>query len=80
MRFVTVLHQGALRAGLLEGETIKLLNAPDLSAVLGDLEGAALRAGEAGIADLGSVTFCAPIPQPRKILAIGLNYAAHVAE
>ncbi|MEO0550686.1 MAG: fumarylacetoacetate hydrolase family protein [Pseudomonadota bacterium] len=80
MRFVTVLHQGALRVGLLEGETIKLLHVPDLSAVLGDLEGAGLRAGEAGITDIGSVILCAPIPQPRKILAIGLNYAAHVSE
>lgn len=80
MRFVTVLHNQTSHAGLLDDNKVHLLHATDVSAILGSLEGAASRAGEAGRVDLGSVEVMAPLPRPRKILAIGLNYAAHVAE
>lgn len=39
-----------------------------------------VEAARAGAIPLASVQLCAPVPRPGKILAIGLNYADHVAE
>ena len=63
--------------------------APDLPREMGELlalgaEGRAAAGAAAEAADeripLDDVTLLAPVPQPSKFLAVGLNYADHVAE
>lgn len=80
MKWATVRHEGRTHAGLVRGDNIHLLKEQDLSFVLNDLFAAAERAGESGICEADKVEFLAPIPRPRKILGIGVNYAAHAKE
>ncbi len=80
MKWLTIEVEGAARAGLLDGEQVRLLPAGPLVDWLGDLEGARAQAGMGGVVPLSSGRLRQPIIQPGKILGIGLNYAAHVAE
>lgn len=82
---------GAPRLGVVTGDHVVDLAraAPDLPGDVGELLAlgpagldAAARAAEAsgaGVA-LEEVTLLAPVPRPGKLLAVGLNYADHVAE
>jgi 2-keto-4-pentenoate hydratase/2-oxohepta-3-ene-1,7-dioic acid hydratase in catechol pathway len=94
MRLATFTEAGRTRLGVVTGERVVDLAraAPglphDMIAFLeaGDAAMAAARdavaaagASEAGLA-LDAVTLEAPVPKPGKILAIGLNYADHIAE
>jgi len=74
--------------GVVEGDSIADVTAadaalgPDVGAVLasgrlGDIAGAATRAPKLALDD---VTLASPVLRPPKFLAIGLNYAKHVAE
>lgn len=80
MRWVSVEHQGQAYCGLLDGDFVHFLNRDRLVDVLGDLEAAAARAGEGGGALLQDLRLLSPVPSPRKILGIGVNYAAHAKE
>lgn len=91
MRLVTFSEGGRTRIGLLAGQEVV-----DLSVAAPELPGemcALLAAGEpalaaargaagssAGRLALGAVRLEAPLLRPPKILAVGLNYADHVAE
>ena len=88
MKLVTFTHDGVTRIGVVDGEEVI-----DLSAAAPDLPTemvALLEAGETALdtargADgtrlpLGQVHLEAPILRPPKILAIGVNYADHIAE
>jgi 2-keto-4-pentenoate hydratase/2-oxohepta-3-ene-1,7-dioic acid hydratase in catechol pathway len=72
------------RIGRLEGDVIVDLSAiaPDMLSLLEAgreaLERARRTAGQK--VALGEVQLAAPVPRPPKILAVGLNYADHVAE
>jgi acylpyruvate hydrolase len=81
MRLATFLPPGGAfaRAGLIEGECVSALADPNVS-VLDCL-------GEPGLAQAGAESFAlaevsllAPVPQPRAIFGIGMNYADHIAE
>jgi 2-keto-4-pentenoate hydratase/2-oxohepta-3-ene-1,7-dioic acid hydratase in catechol pathway len=63
------------RAGLPGGMIELIARWPELRPVA---EAAAARAE--GLLDPKSVTWLAPVPRPGKIMAIGLNYADHIAE
>ena len=80
MKWATVKIGRHTHAGLVRADKIALLAEADLSCVLSDLRGAAERAGEAGTHRLDSVEILSPILRPRKILGIGVNYAAHAKE
>jgi 2-keto-4-pentenoate hydratase/2-oxohepta-3-ene-1,7-dioic acid hydratase in catechol pathway len=91
MRFVTFTHQGTTRLGAADGDGVVDLAAaaPALPRdMLGFLAAgpAALDAARAAVARRGArlaladVRLEAPVPRPGKFLAIGLNYADHVAE
>lgn len=69
MRIVRCRIGGASRYGVLDGETIELL----AGAPYGGIE----RTGE--VAALAEVTLLAPC-EPGKIVAVGINYAAHAPE
>jgi 2-keto-4-pentenoate hydratase/2-oxohepta-3-ene-1,7-dioic acid hydratase in catechol pathway len=90
MKLATFTHDGTRRIGVVDGEHVVDLAAarPDLPrdmlALLEAGPAALLAAGEA-IGDgprlpLGDVRLEAPIARPPKFLAVGLNYADHVAE
>lgn len=84
MRLVTFTHSGTTRIGRLEGSEIVDLSGGTLPKTMLEL----LEAGgldEASRADgprlaLEEVHLESPIARPPKILAVGLNYADHVAE
>ncbi len=80
MKWMTVEVDGVARAGLLSGDEVKLMPPGPLEQWLNDLEAAQARAGEGGMVMLSDAVIRQPIIRPGKILAIGLNYAAHVAE
>ena len=77
MRIVTFVQNGAVHHGARVGDRIKLYPTA-LSAV--DLAVNGHRHEENGEVLLSEVTLLAPVPQPRKIICIGLNYRAHADE
>ncbi|HXZ83999.1 MAG TPA: fumarylacetoacetate hydrolase family protein [Myxococcota bacterium] len=91
MKLATFTHAGSTRIGVVRSEELVDLAsaAPelprDLIGFLGLGARARQRAGEVAVAStarlpLSEVHLEAPIPRPPKYLAIGLNYADHVAE
>ncbi len=89
MQLATFSHQGHTRIGIVKGDQVAdLASATDLpremTALLEAGPGALARAARAAESAprllLDQVTLCAPILRPPKILAVGLNYADHVAE
>ncbi len=91
MKLCTFLHSGAPHIGVVEGDAVvDLANAApelphDLVALLAAGPAALARARNAAAnartrSPLASLTLAAPILRPPKFLAIGLNYADHVAE
>lgn len=80
MKWVNVRHAGRTQAGLVRGDEVQLISETGLAAVLGDLNRAEARAGEAGQIGLSEVEILPPVLRPRKILGIGVNYLAHAKE
>jgi len=91
MKLATFHHAGVTRVGVVRGDEIVDLSAgaPELPRdMLGFLAAGArarTRAGEVAASGavrlpLAEVRLEAPVPRPPKFLAIGLNYADHVAE
>ena len=88
MKLVTFSHSGSTRIGVLEGEEVVDL-ARAIPALPTEIRGFLAAGQEAWDAarratgprlPLGEVVLEAPVPRPPKILGVGLNYAAHVAE
>jgi 2-keto-4-pentenoate hydratase/2-oxohepta-3-ene-1,7-dioic acid hydratase in catechol pathway len=88
MKIARFTHDGYTRLGVVDGDQIADVGsadpglATDLGAVLEAGELARIRAAVANAAllDLSAVTLEATIVRPPEFIAIGLNYAAHVAE
>ncbi|HEY8121502.1 MAG TPA: fumarylacetoacetate hydrolase family protein [Myxococcota bacterium] len=86
MRLVTFSHQGALRWGRVEGDSVVDLSGAALpKSVLALLEAgdgalAAARSASGPRLALRDVRLHAPVLRPPKILGIGLNYADHARE
>jgi 2-keto-4-pentenoate hydratase/2-oxohepta-3-ene-1,7-dioic acid hydratase in catechol pathway len=91
MRLATFTHAGATRIGIVFGDEVADLAAADpalprameafLEAGAPALAAAERAAGHAaGRIPLDDVRLEAPVLRPRKILAVGLNYADHIAE
>ena len=88
MKLVTFSHQGATRIGFVAGEEVVDLAAaaPDLPQEMSAFLAAGANALEQARSTSGprlplaSVKLEAPVLRPPKFLAIGLNYADHVAE
>jgi 2-keto-4-pentenoate hydratase/2-oxohepta-3-ene-1,7-dioic acid hydratase in catechol pathway len=89
MKLVTFEHDGRVSIGAVTGERLVDLGAAGLADNMvgliagwprfGDSVRAFVDSAETGF-DLAAVRLCAPVPDPQKILAIGLNYADHIAE
>ncbi len=88
MRLVTFTHSGSTRIGVLDGEQVVDLRAaaPDLPTEMcaflaaGEPAMKAARGASGARLALGEVKLEAPVLRPPKILAVGLNYADHIAE
>ena len=80
MKWVNICTENGVRAGLVQGDEVLLSSATDIAQLLPDLDAAAAEAGSAGRVAFDPKAILQPILHPRKILAIGLNYAAHVEE
>lgn len=89
MKLVSFIHGGKARCGLVQGDSYLLPTAdfvnryPDLRAVLaadavGELERSVRSAGIAVKAD--ATRPLAVVPNPGKVICVGLNYKSHVAE
>ncbi len=82
MKLVTIRTGNGTRAGRLDGDTVVELASSDV--------GALLASGEAGLAaaktadgprhDYASVDLAPVVPRPPKIICVGQNYMAHIAE
>jgi 2-keto-4-pentenoate hydratase/2-oxohepta-3-ene-1,7-dioic acid hydratase in catechol pathway len=87
MRFVTFAIDGKSRPGVLSGQTVGDLSAAGFASLLDFIEsGPAGRTAAEKIAangggyPLDKVKLLAPIPRPRKLICVGLNYRDHAAE
>ncbi|MGJ7509685.1 fumarylacetoacetate hydrolase family protein [Variovorax sp. GT1P44] len=91
MKFTTFLHDGRARLGVVDGDQVIDLNAaqsqvpPDLRAALAagvDLAGAAKAAiaSNAPRLPLAGQSFAPLVPEPGKIICLGLNYFDHAKE
>lgn len=80
MKWLTLAHDGETRAGLVQDDTIALMPPGLLDDWLPDLQAASGLAGSGGTRPLAGADIRQPVIRPGKILAIGLNYAAHAAE
>ena len=80
MKWVNMRVENETRAGLLVEDQVYLTDASDIYDLLPDLAAAAAQARQGQPVPYRPEHLLAPILRPRKILAIGLNYAAHVEE
>lgn len=80
MKWVNIMVNGDTQAGLVNDDQVFLVSETDVADILHDLPGAATRAGEGGTLALDPAKLLPPILKPRKILGIGVNYAAHAKE
>ena len=80
MRWANFDHEGDVWCGLVEGESVLAAARGCLSQHLGDLPALEKAARGGTKLALANVKLRQPVIRPGKILAIGLNYAAHVAE
>lgn len=90
MRLVTFETGGNARPGILSGESIVDLSAIGFSSLVEFIESGgdgraqaedfASRVGNDGRHSLSDVKLLAPIPRPRKLICVGLNYRDHAAE
>ena len=90
MRFVTFLHNGHQHAGVISDNDIVSLKSAGLPDMLSVLRGGPevlkrvdallLKPPSDAVFPLGSVKLCAPVPNPGKIICVGLNYRDHAIE
>jgi 2-keto-4-pentenoate hydratase/2-oxohepta-3-ene-1,7-dioic acid hydratase in catechol pathway len=87
MRFVTFAVDGKSRPGVLSGQTVSDLSIGGFASLLDFIEsGTEGRATAEKLAASGGgfpfdkVKLLAPIPRPRKLICVGLNYRDHAAE
>jgi acylpyruvate hydrolase len=81
MRFATIRTPDGTTAARLDGDVLVPLAAADVGALLADGAGpaAAERAGAAPV-PASEARFAPLIPQPSKVLCVGLNYRSHILE
>ena len=83
MRLSTVSVAGRIAFGPINGDVLHDVSAtwPDLATALAaGVEAISAAAADAPSVSLADATYELPIPNPRRILCVGLNYAAHRAE
>lgn len=81
MRLATILTPDGITAARLDGDVLVPLAADDVGALLASGADPAVvtRAGAPGV-PASEASFAPLIPQPSKVLCVGLNYRAHILE
>jgi len=79
MRFATILTPDGTTAARLDGDVLVPLASADVGALLAEGGDPAERAGAAPV-PASEASFATLIPQPSKVLCVGLNYRAHILE
>jgi acylpyruvate hydrolase len=81
VKLATLRINGGTRAARIEGDVAVLLDSPDVGALLNDARypGMAM-ASSTELVSLAECDFAPVIPNPDKILCVGLNYRSHVLE
>ena len=81
MKLATVRDGGATRAVRVDGDTAVALEAADVGAVLrrDDWRAWAEEAGGSPV-PVADLTYAPLIPNPDKVICVGLNYKSHIAE
>jgi 2-keto-4-pentenoate hydratase/2-oxohepta-3-ene-1,7-dioic acid hydratase in catechol pathway len=80
MKLATFTHDGHNQVGRVEGDEIVALGIADMIELLDPAALEQARRNDGRRRKLADVHLKAPIPRPGKYLAIGLNYADHIAE
>ena len=82
MRFATIRTASGMTAARLDGDTLTPLNAPDVGALLAIGGGAAAASARAGAAPVlaAEADFAPVVPDPSKVICVGLNYRTHIQE
>lgn len=81
MKLTTVRYEGGTRAGRVEGDSIVLLDWPSVLEVLAeDALGQAATADDGPVLARADADLAPVIPNPDKIVCVGVNYADHIAE
>jgi 2-keto-4-pentenoate hydratase/2-oxohepta-3-ene-1,7-dioic acid hydratase in catechol pathway len=80
MKLVRYRHQGEEAVGAWLPDGIARLDVDDVVAALVEPATAAARVGDAPIVAIDDVDLLNPLPTPRIVFAVGLNYADHAAE
>jgi len=87
MKLATFVADGRERVGVVNGSEIVDVSsiAPNMNSLIADWSNlkdkvARLAADGKPSYQLGAVRLLAPVPRPQKVMAIGLNYADHIAE
>ena len=81
MRLATIRLDGGLRAVRVDGDTATLLDATDVGALLAEPDWRSTAAAASGpTLDVDGLDYAPLIPRPDKIICVGLNYRAHLAE
>src|SRR5579862_8834046 len=84
MKLISYLHAGKPGFGIVKGQEIVALSErtgqPDLKHALDRMGLLSAYANEAPDLRLDQITYAPPIPEPDKILCIGINYQKHMEE
>jgi len=80
MRLVTVRTSDGTNAGRLEGDRVVLLPFADVGTLLAEPDWRARAQSGAGTLPLEDADLAPVVPQPNKIVCLGLNYRAHIEE
>ena len=80
MKLITFRHNGGTHVGSVDGDSVSVLPFADMFAALETGMEGLKAAGPTGTLALSGVQILAPIPRPRKLICIGLNYRDHAIE
>jgi acylpyruvate hydrolase len=80
VRLVTIRTAEGPRAARLDGESLALLDAPDVGELLQDPNWRERAAKPKAELDLAAAELAPVVPRPEKIICVGLNYRSHAVE
>src|SRR5581483_3765327 len=79
MKLISFIEPDGTHVGIVDGDSVVDVGVADMATFLAET-GRGWQTVQGRKLDLEAVRLTAPVPRPPKFLAIGLNYAAHVAE
>ena len=80
MRLMTVRHHGTTRAARVDGDSVVLLESPDLGTLLTETSWRAAAGSRGEVVAREDTEAATLISASRKFIGVGLNYRSHIAE